>query len=155
MLKDLKNLSSIIRPAIITFYDNDSEGESEDKYEEILPVELKSTRYAVNWFWNIAPESCERFELEYPIPLTKLLDGKWIKDFIFSESTCIRISDTLSPLDTELITPSPSYISLSDQNQLKKIANKYSVIYNSCELVKRESIGLESCIRVFDNIEME
>lgn len=139
-------------PAIMIFYNN----ESEDKYEEILPVDLKSTRYAVNWFYNIAPESSERFELENPIPLTKLLDGEWMKDFIFSESTCIRVSDTLSPLDPELIAPPiPSYISLSDQNQLRRIVNKYVVIYNSCDLVKKSSIRLENYLNVFDNIETE
>lgn len=129
--------------------------ELEDKYEEILPVELKSTRYAVEWFWNIAPESYERFELEHPIPLTNLLNGEWMKDFIFSESTCIRVSDTLSPLDPELITPSPSYISFSDQSQLRKIVNKYVVVYNSCELAKKSSVRLESCLEVFDNINIE
>ena len=79
-----------------------------------------------------------------------------MKDFIFSESTCIRVSDTLSPLDPELITPpTPNYISLSDQNQLRRIVNKYIVIYNSCDLVKKSSIRLENYLNVFDNIEAE
>lgn len=138
-------------PATMEFYYR----ESEDKYEEILQEESKSSRFALGWFWNIAPESSERFELEHPIPLSRLLDGEWMKDFIFSESTCIRVSDTLSPLDPELINPTPSYIRISDQSQIRKIANKYVVVYNSCDLVKKSSVELESCLQVFDNIEVE
>lgn len=96
---------------------------------KLLKGDLKTVRYASDWFFYTLNYPNE---LDQPIPLDKLLDGEWLKDFLFSESTKIRIGTTDSPIDPTLIgygKDQPIYT--SNEGEMRKITKKYELVLNS------------------------
>lgn len=81
------------------------------------------------WFYDTIDNS---IDLDYPLPLDKLLDGEWLKDFLFSESTKICIGTTDSPIDPKLIGNSENRpIYTSNESEMRKITKKYELVLNS------------------------
>lgn len=96
---------------------------------KLLKGDSKTVRYASDWFFDTLNYPNE---LDQPIPLTKLLDGEWVKDFLLSESTKIRIGTTDSPIDPTLIGYSKNQpIYVSSDSEMRKITKKYELVLNS------------------------
>ena len=61
-----------------------------------------------------------------------MLDGEWLKDFLLSDSTKIRIGTTDSPIDPTLVGYSKNQpIYVSSDNEMRKITKKYELVLNS------------------------
>lgn len=73
---------------------------SKVSHSELREDDEKVSTAICEWFYDTIDNS---IDLDYPLPLDKLLDGEWLKDFLFSESTKIRIGTTDSPIDPVLI----------------------------------------------------
>ena len=98
-------------------------------YSKLRKDDENVTRSQCGWFYDTIEYS---FDLDYPLPLDKLLDGEWLKDFLFSESTKIRIGTTDSPIDPTLIGYGENQaIYTSNEGEMRKITKKYELVLNS------------------------